>query len=262
LLSIARHPPRDPDELRAAVAEIEEDALLTTGISAHAPYSVPEPHLRAAIALADELRRPWCAHWAETREEVAFLNGGRGVLPAPIEAMARHAGVNPNDDSALSLLERCGHGYRAGGLAHLNYLDESEMSSLAAARHVVMYCPRAHAFFGHDPHPVAKLRSAGVTVALATDSLASNDSLSIRDEMRFLSRTRTDLKAAGVLAMGTIDAAAALGLQAEIGSIEVGKLADLVAIGISGPPVGDPIEQVVSGAGGVVAVWVAGRRVI
>ncbi len=260
LLSIARLPPRNPDELRDAVRAVDEDGLLTAGVSVHAPYTVPAAYIREAIALADELGRPWSMHWAETREELSFLRGRRGVLPAGIEALCCQAGIDPHEESPDALLERCCQGLSGGALAHVNYVNESEFRSLLP--HVVMYCPRAHAFFGHEPHPVAKLRGAGVRVALATDSLASNKSISMLDEMQFLSRARPDLSSADLLAMGTIDAACALGLDAEIGSIEKGKLADLAAVVIPGGQAEDPVDCVVRRGGSTVGVWVAGRRVV
>ena len=260
LLSIARLPPRNPDELREALRMIDEDGLLTAGVSVHAAYTVPAAHIRAAIALADELHRPWCMHWAETREELSFLRGSRGVLPAGIEALCGDAGIDPREESPAALLERCCNGLSGGALAHVNYVNESEIRNLLA--HVVMYCPRAHAFFGHELHPVMKLRSAGVRVALATDSLASNQSLSMLDEMQFLSRARPDLSSADLLAMGTIDAARALGLGSEIGSIEKGKLADLTAVVIPPGQAEDPVDCLVRRGGSTVGVWVAGRRVI
>ncbi|MFH1746815.1 MAG: amidohydrolase family protein, partial [Planctomycetota bacterium] len=71
LLSLADLPPRNPHELREGVTAIQEDELLTAGITPHAPYTVPADQLRAAIQIAHELNRPWCTHWAETREEIA-----------------------------------------------------------------------------------------------------------------------------------------------------------------------------------------------
>ena len=63
LLTLADLPPRDPAELRAAVADIDEDELLTAGISPHAPYTVPEAHLRAAIALAQDSTARGLMYW-------------------------------------------------------------------------------------------------------------------------------------------------------------------------------------------------------
>lgn len=276
LLTIADHPPRNPDELRAAVADMVEDDLLTIGITPHAPYSVPGEQVRAAVELADELRRPWCAHWAETREENAFVAGRRGVLPELIERAAAAAGVGGEGCGSIAYLERCTGGQRAGALAHVNYVSELEIEQLAARRHVVMYCPRAHAFFGHARHPIVEMRRAGVTVALGTDSLASNQSLSLLEEARFLAArtqregaprsaaesTAPEFRPDELLRMITLDAACALRLEDQIGSITAGKWADLAAFRVADPRCDDPFAALLAAESSVAGVWVAGRRVV
>ncbi len=263
LLSVADHPPRDPDELRRAIEEIEEDDLLTAGVTPHAPYSVPERHIRAAIELAHELNRPWTMHWLETREEAAFLRGERRVFPPPLEKLVLSGGIDPRERLPADLLERCTTGLPPGALAHVNYIDDASIERLAAGGHSVLYCPRAHAYFGHAPHPFEKLRAAGVRVAFGTDSLASNESLSILDELRFVHRRlRSKFSADDLLRIGTLEAAAALGLDASIGSIEVGKQADLVAIPLPNATMSrSPADELLNSDAEVSVVWVAGRRI-
>jgi len=113
-------------------------------------------------------------------------------------------------------------------IVHGNYLDASEIECLAASGASVVYCPRSHAFFGHEPHPVQELLAAGVTVALGTDSLASNQSLSMLDELAFLHRARPDLEPVDLLRMATVNGARAL--QVPVGELRSGCLADLIAI--------------------------------
>jgi cytosine/adenosine deaminase-related metal-dependent hydrolase len=71
-------------------------------------------------------------------------------------------------------------------LAHVNYADDADLELLAGSSASVVYCPRTHAFFGHAPHRYREMLARGINVCLGTDSLASNDTLSILDEMRFL----------------------------------------------------------------------------
>jgi cytosine/adenosine deaminase-related metal-dependent hydrolase len=262
LLTLADHPPRNPDELRAGVEEVVDDELLTVGVSPHTPYTVPADQVRAAIALANELRRPWTMHLAETREEVAFLRGEKGALSPTIERLLEHYGIRSPRRSPIDLLTQCSGGFRRGSLAHANYVADDEIDRLAEAGHVVIYCPRAHRFFGHTPHPFMKMRAAGLTVALGTDSLASNTSLSLLDELHYVyAQVPNPPSPHELLRMVTLDAAHALDLADHIGSLEAGKYADLAAFPCS-PSVDDPIRALVESPVSPSAVWVAGQRVI
>ena len=262
LLTLADDPPRNCEELRAAVAGVEEDVLLTVGVTPHAPYSVPSEQIAAAVRLAAELRRPWCTHWAETREELAFLRGDSAGLPAFVRAILEQCGVRSPGLPAVQYLERCCAGSPPGALAHFNYAAPGDAERLAAAGHVVMYCPRAHRFFGHPAHPFAAMIKAGVTVAIGTDSAAGNENLALLEEAQYLRRNVADAPGAEALfEMVTIKAARALGLDRQIGTLEAGKQADLAAFPCCGA-CDDPVRELVQQAPRPTGVWVAGRRVV
>ena len=262
LLTLADLPPRNPAQLRAAVAVIEEDGLLTAGITPHTPYTVPEAQLRAALELADELKRPWCSHWAETREEVAFLAGDETALPPFLRKLLTQCGVRPPALSPGEYLARCTAGASRGLLAHMNYVDDADIRRLAELQHHVVYCPRAHHFFGHAPHPFTRLVAAGVPVVIGTDSSAGNDGLSILGELQHVRRHLPDTPAPdALLRMVTIEAARALRLDAVIGSLTPGKAADLAAFPCT-PDAADPLAALIDAAPAPFGVWVAGRRVV
>lgn len=261
LLTLADHPPRHPDELRRAAAEVEEDALLSVGVSPHTPFTVPAEQVRAAIQLAAELRRPWCTHWAETREECAFLRGESAALPEYLRQLMAQCGVRSPGRSPLDLLETCVAGANPGAVVHANYLEGGDASRLAATGHVLVYCPRAHRFFGHVPHPYRAWQKAGVTVALGTDSAASNENLRLLEEARFAAQQTADPPPAEtLLRMVTLDAARALGLADRIGSLEPGKQADMAAFPCA-PATDDPVGELVTRPPRPTHVWVAGRQV-
>lgn len=261
VLSAAQDPPRDIVELRCALDKIEEDELLTAGVSPHSPYTVPPDQIREAVLLAAERGRPWCAHWAETLEEVAFLEGRSSDPPPLLTKAVELAGVPSPRTSPMAYLADCAGGCPSGTLAHCNYLDDADIGRLAAAGHVVVYCPRAHHFFGHRSHAFQRMRAAGVTVALGTDSAASNTDLDLLSEVRFIAENVPDPPPpADLLRMVTLDAAAALGLRDEIGSLEVPKAADLAAFACP-PETADPLATLVRKRTALRGVWVAGRRV-
>ena len=171
LLSLADQPPRNLDELRAAAAEVEEDSLLTVGLTPHTPFTVPEDDIRATLELAAELRRPWCTHWAETPEELAFLQGDAEALPPFMQRLLKQCNLRSPRTSAIELLDRCCRGLPPGALAHFNYAQQGDGERLAAAGHAVVYCPRSHDFFGHSAHPFREFLEAGVSVAIVAPTV-------------------------------------------------------------------------------------------
>jgi 5-methylthioadenosine/S-adenosylhomocysteine deaminase len=230
------------------------------GLSAHAPYTVPPQDVRAVSQLAAALDLPWQLHFAETPEEIAFLAGDpSGIAPFIQDAQAGadfpHRAFTPGD-----WLQQWTRDGRPGALIHGNYLDEAAIAAVSAAGHTVVYCPLAHRYFGHSPHPWQQLRAAGVSVAIGTDSAASGATLSVLDELRLLHRLAPDLPTLELLKMGTVDAAAALGLAENVGSLAPGKAADFCVF-ICPKATRDPLAHLLGSAADPTAVWIAGERV-
>ncbi len=131
---------------------------------------------------------------------------------------------------------------------------------------VVVYCPRSHAYFGHQrPHPFREMLAARLAVALGTDSAASHAAdeprpLSVLDELRWLRAAEPGVPAMTLLEMATIHGAAALGLSDRIGRIAPGLQADLVAICPDGP-IEDPAEALLRTRRMPSFVCVAGREI-
>ena len=193
---------------------------------------------------------------------MAFLRGDERALPLFLGSLLKQCGVRSPACPPGEYLQRCADGLRPGLLAHGNYMDGADAHQIAAGGHSVVYCPRAHAFFGHEAHPFSRLRAAGVRVAIGTDSPASNEDLSLLREIQFMRRNCADLpRADELLRMVTLTAAEALGLERQIGSLEPGKAADLAVFPCAAETV-DPIDELIDRALLPVAVWVAGRRVV
>jgi cytosine/adenosine deaminase-related metal-dependent hydrolase len=145
-------------------------------------------------------------------------------------------------------------------LVHCNYLDQNALSKISSSQSTVIYCPRSHDFFGHEDHPVRKLLDMGINVALGTDSLASNDSLSMLDEMRFLFGKRKDLKPEEILRAATANGAAALNCHNTLGLLRSGYSADMAVLEV--PPTLNSrqlLAQVLEGAGECVATIIQGQ---
>lgn len=219
-------------ELAAEWLERGSDGnAVTHGLSPHAPYSVSPELLLRSVDLATRFDSPVAMHVAETRDELEFLEHGRGEF---VE-MLRSFGVWPNGGlptgrRPLDILRVLADAPRAL-VAHGNYLSADEIDFIAAQPQMsVVYCPRTHEFFGHEPHPWRQLLAKGANVALGTDGLGSNPDLSLWNELLFLRKRFPEVAPSKLLELGTLAGARALGREHECGSLTVGKRADLVVV--------------------------------
>jgi cytosine/adenosine deaminase-related metal-dependent hydrolase len=236
--------------LAEASAVAAADPRLTLGVSPHAPYSTSAAVYRGGFERAARLGLPVCTHLAETTEEIEFLELGTGPLRELLDAKGllpadfRPAGLGPTE-----FLESAG-GLRMGGprllLAHMTHPAADDLHKLASAGVSVVYCPRSHEFFGRGRHPFRDLLDAGVNVCLGTDSLASNASLSVLDEMRTVFRGNRTLWPAVILRMATLGGAIALGMGETVGALAPGYAADLVAVPLTRGGPADPLENILS----------------
>ena len=239
-----------------------ENGRWQPGLSPHAPYTVHPQLLARVVELSARRRTPLAMHLAESREELEFLRDGGGPFRELLESRggwdpaARPPGARPLDElRALS-------GAHRALVVHGNYLDDEEIDFLGRQRDrmAVVYCPRTHAWFGHERYPLEKLRAAGAVVALGTDSRASSPNLSLLDEMRHVARAFPAMSRAAILEMGTLNGARALGFGAAVGTLQPGKLANLAAVALPRDRAADPHELLLDAGGAVVGAWVLGKE--
>jgi len=264
LISGASTPPGDPDELIEAVraADAAADELTTIGVSPHAFFSVSWNDLRRTVAIAAESDRPITMHVAETAEEIDWLSGGGGRVSEFLERYGLPNASAVIRGGYMELLHRALMTRLRPLLAHANYTSDDELRMLAETRCSVAYCPRAHVFFGYGRHRWREMAAAGINVCVGTDSLASNSSLSVLDELRLLARSDGGIRAEALLEMGTLCGARALGIEETCGSLRAGKSADMTAIELGRLAGENMLESLLEGAGPVRAVWVRGRSIV
>jgi cytosine/adenosine deaminase-related metal-dependent hydrolase len=232
------------------------------GVSPHAPYTVHQRLLEELANLATQRGLPLAMHVAESREELQLLTTGDGPFRDLLEQRSMwDGGAIAPGSRPLDYLRRMAEASRAL-VIHGNYLRAEEIAFLADRRKrmCVVYCPRTHAYFGHDAYPLDELLAAGATVALGTDSRASNPDLQLMAEMQRVARFYRRVSPATVFDMGTLAGARALGLEAEAGSIAAGKRADLAAWAVPAWAT-EPYSAVLAGSATPVEVWLRGRRV-
>ena len=226
---------------------------VNTTIAPHAPYTVSDEPLLRVRTYADELNIPIHMHVHETAAEVSQGFSESGI--SPLNRLNDLGLLNPRFIAV-----------------HMTQLDENDIDLCAKQGIHVAHCPESNLKLASGQCPVPALLDAGVNVCLGTDSAASNNDLDMLGEIstasfiaKLSTRDARSLPAWQALEMATINGAKALNIDNEVGSIEVGKSADLVAIDLahaSTTPVYDPIAQIVSSATRqqVSDVWVQGIR--
>ncbi|MDG2410139.1 MAG: amidohydrolase family protein [Pirellulales bacterium] len=248
------------EKIRCFDAE-EKNESSQYGLSPHAPYSVAKPIWEKVVARASASNIPLAVHLAETRDELVFLATGKGRFDDLLTKRGVHdfaaAGKNP-----LSFLKILATAPRTL-IAHGNYLRDEEIKFLAHHndRFTVVYCPRTHAYFGHDPYPLESMLEAGVQVAIGTDGRGSNPDLSLWREMQHIAQTHPAVSGEAILQMGTLAGTCGLGLADRIGTLEAGKEASLAVIRLTEDRRHDPHARLLDRKSEVVATIIAGNLV-
>ena len=242
----AREPAEAERQFTEKRAQVTESDLVRIGISPHAPYTCSVDVYAWCLSLGV----PVGTHLAENAGENAWLVDGSGPL-GPLSALL----VPPTGKRAVGSLDAVlGPDLLC---AHCVDLEPAEIALLAERGVPVAHCPRSNALLGCGIAPLAELRAAGVTIGLGTDSPASVPSFDMFDELRtavVVARARERrpdaLLATDALELATLGAARALRLDAQVGTLEPGKRADLAVVSLAGSPyhpVEDPAASVVFG---------------
>ena len=180
------------------------------GLSPHAPYSVRPDLLQRAVDISKVSGAPIAMHLAETPAELELLANGTGEFREMLTEFGiwrdgLFGGKSPAD--YLAVLAECPRSL----VVHGNYLTENELHFLARnPQMTLVYCPRTHAAFGHAAHPWRRLVELGGSVAIGTDSRASNPDLSLFAELQFLATQNPDLSHLEILKLGTSNGRRAL----------------------------------------------------
>ncbi len=218
------------NDFKEHVAEIKPDNLLSVGIFPHAPYTVSETLYRDCKRVSDEFGIIIATHIAETKDEVEFLARGTGNFVSLLNDFNMLNNWIPPALNPINYLKNIGFLENGCILIHCNYLSGNEIDIIEKSSSNVVFCPRSHSFFRHHDYPLALLMDRNINIALGTDSLASNDTLSILDEMKFIRNHFSNLNAQHIFHMGTIAGAVALRMDDRIGRLYPGFNADIAVI--------------------------------
>jgi 5-methylthioadenosine/S-adenosylhomocysteine deaminase len=195
------------------------DPLITPAVAPHALYTNDDTTLKACRRLADQYKKPLVIHLSETKQENEDMQKARGMSPTRVlDSLGIFAGPTV--------------------AAHGVWLDDADIRILAERGVGIGHCPSSNMKLASGVAPVQKMLAAGMAVGLGSDGPAgSNNDFGLFEEMDLASKlakvTSMDpeaLPAAKVLEMATMGGARVLGMEKEIGSIEVGKRADLILV--------------------------------
>lgn len=235
--------------------DLRHHPRISVALGPHAPYTVNDENLEKIRVIADQLDAPLHMHIHETAGEVERAVAEHGERP--LARLARLGLLGPRLQAV-----------------HMTQISDDDLALLVESNTSVVHCPESNLKLASGFCPVERLWQAGVNVAVGTDGAASNNDLDLLGETRTaallakaVAGSATALDAHRALRMATLNGARALGLEASIGSLEVGKAADITAFDLSGlaqQPVHDPVSQLIYATGRdcVRHVWVAGHHLL
>jgi cytosine/adenosine deaminase-related metal-dependent hydrolase len=221
------------EKLRVFIRAAPPTPTFRLGLSPHTPFTVSKELLQSIRSfLQDHQELLTTIHVAESREEADYFKKGRGPIAERIKIL-NPDWAQPRKTTPVQYLNDGGWLPQLDLGVHLNEVDEKDLRLLAKNRTVVVHCPGSHAFFKRRPFRYERMRRNHIPISLGTDSLASNQSLSLFREMRLFQKAHPAVPASEILSMVTVKPAQALGLGRQLGQIKPGYLADLIGIPLS-----------------------------
>jgi cytosine/adenosine deaminase-related metal-dependent hydrolase len=227
-------------ETSAEIEAMTPMAWLRTSIVPHAPYSVSRELFSAIAAAAGD--RPVSVHLGESQDELQFLRDGTGAWREVLETLGVwNEDWVPPACGPVEYVDRLGLVTNRLLAVHGVQLTDAELDRLAQAGATLVTCPRSNEWTGAGAPPIARVYASGVRVAVGTDSLASVQDLNVFQELAAMRRLAPEVPAARLIESATRHGAAALGFGGELGTLEPGKRAELVAVDL--PDSVDDVEE-------------------
>ena len=226
-----RAPERADKLVDAAIEALKQNS--DWGLAPHALFTASKNLFRRCEEIAQLEHILLTTHLAESREEMEMFRDASGPLYEFMKSIGR-----PMDDCGnetplgLFVGAPSGRALPHWIVAHLNELTETDFELLerSNSKFHVVHCPRSHNYFGHRPFAFDRLRSLGFNICLGTDSLASNESLSLFDEMRVFQKNFPQVSPEEIFRTVTVNPARALRQENALGQIRPGFGADLIAV--------------------------------
>ncbi len=254
----ASNPEAVVDEAVRRLDALVPTERVRTSLAAHAPYSVAPLVLRAIRKAVDrDPFAPCSIHVSESVEEVEFIKTAGGPWRALLEELGSwDPSWEAPGGTPVDFLDNSGFLNGRVLAVHGVQMTPKDLERLAARGTTIVTCPRSNGDTGAGAPPIEDFYSAGVSVAVGTDSLASAPDLNVFAELATMRALAPTVPAAALLDSGTRQGARALGFDAHYGTIEPGKLARLLAISLPSSSI-DVEEYLVSGIDQEQIRWIA-----
>ncbi len=222
------------ERLRECHPTIQTLSNFRWGLSPHTPFTVSKELFQwTGRYLNQHGNIPTTLHLSESREEAAYFKSGKGPIAERVRFLNPGWEI-PCGTTPVRYLNVLGWLPKLDLGVHLNVVDDKDLKLLSKNRVSVVYCPGSHLFFRHPPFRYKQMRRHHIPVCLGTDSLASNQSLSLFREMRLFQEEHPSVSAQEILSMATVKPARALGWGLQLGQIRPGFFADLIGIPVPG----------------------------
>ena len=207
------------------------------GLAPHALFTASADLYRRSEEIAQRENVLLTTHLAESGEEMSMFQDSEGPLYNFLNEIGREMNDCGNATAVGRFFERSIGGSSPYLFVHMNELTDHDFELLrkSATKDSIVHCPRSHVYFGHSKFQFPKLRNLGFNICLGTDSLASNDDLSLFAEMRAFRKEFPNVSAEEILQMVTVNPARALRQENAFGKIRSGLLADLIAVPVTSP---------------------------
>lgn len=197
----------------------QNDSLIVPAVAPHAPYTVSQEHLLEARDLSNRTKAPLVIHLAEANTETEFIQ-------------QKYQGLRP-----IEFVEKIGFFNDRTIAAHVIHANDAELDLLKKHDVGIGHCPQSNMKLAAGTAPVPSMLKKGLRVGLGTDGAASNNDLSLWEEMdtaaklhKLVSGDPKTLSAVEAFSLATIGGARALHMEDMVGSIETGKRADIVIV--------------------------------
>jgi len=202
--------------------------------TAHAPYSTHATLLTRLKLRANQLGHVFPIHVAEPASESEMMSRGRGEIPVFLAKRGFWDGsfqpTGIDNSGSVQYLNQLGLLDAKTLCVHCVHVPTGEQQILQQSGCSVCLCPGSNSYLGVGKAPVLNYLKLGITLALGTDSLASNPSISLWREMRILADDHPEVAPSAIVAMATRGGSEALGIFRETGSLEPGKQAAFLAV--------------------------------
>ena len=258
-----RDPSRANEMVDLAVAKLKSQEHW--GLAPHAPFTASANLYQRCEETARREDILLTTHLAESREEMLMYRDRSDALYQFLKDIGRDMSECGRGTPLNRFSETVRDSSASLGmtekwmLVHLNELEKNDFGLLTKTSKSisVVHCPRSHRYFGHSPFQFEKLRELGFNICLGTDSLASNDDLSLFAEIRAFQKEFPDVPPEEIFRMVTVNAARALRQENALGKIRPGFLADLIALSVTSSA--SVFEEIVAFEGPVSWSMVGGR---